>query len=123
MTEKTVTGLPSGEYLLFQKDVVPEIGSNYTLGAPNRPFSNLYTRSIPLTVVPYKTSETPFVTNAGAASNWPSPSFDIGVCYMAYSTSAARYKFYFLRPTIGTYSTSTGWTVNIYASASLFATF
>lgn len=49
MSDKSLTGYTAGEYLQFQKDVVPEVTASYSLGTRTAPFYALHASRVPLT--------------------------------------------------------------------------
>lgn len=59
MSDKTISGYAAGEYLLFQKDVVPEINEKYDVGTRSNPFYAVCARKVPLTNVPYIATSAP----------------------------------------------------------------
>jgi len=77
MSDKTLSGYLAGEYLQFQKDVVPETTLSYDLGTRTQPFYALHAAQLPLT----------HIQTFSALPHAASPNFPL---FCAYFDSATR---------------------------------
>ena len=82
MTDKTISGYQAGEYLQFQRDVLPENSAQFSLGTQSSPFYALHAQNISVNWIPVFTPPT-------ALSDRPyTPSIDLqGSCFMMFNTS------------------------------------
>lgn len=109
MTDKSITNYSQGEYLQFQRDLIPETTASYSLGTRYNPFYQLNVQQVDLKQLPvYDTTTNPDYGDGNyTAYNLTGP-LPVGTTtYQIHNVSPALHAMAVNLRT-GTYTSSTG---------------